>query len=1117
MHWNKLKDWEKAIFVALLVLAIFTRFYILGDRVMSHDESLHTKFSWYLYAGQGYTHNPMMHGPLLFHLTALAYFLLGVNDFTARFFPALCGVILVMTPYLFRRWLGKGGTIAAAVLLLLSPSISYYSRYIRHDVFNILAAVLLLWAILRYLDTFAGAQPENDDGDRWLYALAVFFALLFTTKETSYIYTAIFGLILAVPFLWQILTTHWAQPHFRAPFILVLVATLVLAGVFAFSLMGAQVQETALDDNTSMAAAVIPLWGKIAAALALAAFIATAMLVLFGMGEKSLRRIPLFNLLMVLGTLTLPLGAAVFIHLSDVDMLALASTLASGTLSQVLDSLGSDLAVSIIITLMVLGSSVLIGLWWDARRWPIIAAIHYGILFLFYTTFFTNPLGVFGGLVGSLAYWMGQQEVARGTQPIYYYLLWMPLYEYLPLLFSVGGGIGAVIYAFSSRAPREEGAEEPARPAPTLHLTRFFPLALLVWTVLAWLLYTLAGERMPWLTVHIALPSIFLAAWGLGQLLDGLDWETLTRWPGAAGWLAPVALPLTLVGLVVFATSVSGITAILQEGASPAGFSLIQLQSFGQGIGGLIGFGISLAAFIWAVRQVGEGQAVRLATLTLALCLALLTVHTMVTLNFVNYDMATEFLVYAHGAPDVKVALQQIEDISWRTTGTPHDIKVAYDDNCSWPFSWYMVPYPNAYYYGSSPTPETLLECPVIIAGEWADVDAILAQDYLHFDYIFRWWPIEDYKGLTWEQARSMLADPAMRAALWDIIWSRDYRKYAEVTEKTITLHKWPHRSEFRLYVRRNLASEVWGYRLGAEGVQSEFPTVEATVMPDLYAGHALPVSLAETVALPGAVPRGLAVAADGSLYVADTANHRIWHVNRQGAVLGSWGEQGTGPAQFQEPWGLALDDQGNVYVADTWNHRVQKFDAQGNFLLDWGAVGQFAPGDPNGAGVFFGPRGIAIGPEGHVYVTDTGNKRVQVFDDQGNFLWEFGGQLNEPVGIAISAAGEVFVADTWNRRVQVFSTQGEPLRQWNVPTWYLHDLEEKPYLALDGEDNLYVTDGGHARVLVFDKDGAFLGSVGEGQGLLFPAGVATSADGWLYVTDAHSGRALGWTLNADR
>jgi predicted membrane-bound mannosyltransferase len=92
MHWNKLERWEKIIFIVLCLLALFTRLYMLGDRVMSHDESLHTKYSWNLYAGQGYQHNPMMHGPLLFHVTALAYFLFGVNDFVSRLLPALAGM-----------------------------------------------------------------------------------------------------------------------------------------------------------------------------------------------------------------------------------------------------------------------------------------------------------------------------------------------------------------------------------------------------------------------------------------------------------------------------------------------------------------------------------------------------------------------------------------------------------------------------------------------------------------------------------------------------------------------------------------------------------------------------------------------------------------------------------------------------------------------------------------------------------------------------------------------------------------------------------------------------------------------------------------------------------------
>ena len=77
LNWN----WEKTLYLLLIVAAFVTRFYDLGARVMSHDESLHTEYSWYLYQGRGYIHSPMMHGPLKFEVTAFTYWLLGDNDF----------------------------------------------------------------------------------------------------------------------------------------------------------------------------------------------------------------------------------------------------------------------------------------------------------------------------------------------------------------------------------------------------------------------------------------------------------------------------------------------------------------------------------------------------------------------------------------------------------------------------------------------------------------------------------------------------------------------------------------------------------------------------------------------------------------------------------------------------------------------------------------------------------------------------------------------------------------------------------------------------------------------------------------------------------------------------
>jgi hypothetical protein len=158
--------------------------------------------------------------------------------------------------------------------------------------------------------------------------------------------------------------------------------------------------------------------------------------------------------------------------------------------------------------------------------------------------------------------------------------------------------------------------------------------------------------------------------------------------------------------------------------------------------------------------------------LLLATFLALLTTRDMVRLNFVTYDLGTEMMVYAHGTPDIKIALQQVQDISWRTTGAQYDVKVAYGEDGSWPLTWYMVDYPNNYFYGASPDATRLLDCPVVIAGspQYAAVEDILGSDYLHFDYKYLWWPIQDYFGLNVQRVRDILADPAMRAALWDII-----------------------------------------------------------------------------------------------------------------------------------------------------------------------------------------------------------------------------------------------------------------------------------------------------------------------------------------------------------
>src|SRR5512137_2344660 len=85
-------NWVTVAWVAIVVLTLLTRLWGLGDRAMSHDESLHTYYSWRLFDGQGYQHDPMMHGPLLYHATALFYWLFGVSDASARLLAVVTGL-----------------------------------------------------------------------------------------------------------------------------------------------------------------------------------------------------------------------------------------------------------------------------------------------------------------------------------------------------------------------------------------------------------------------------------------------------------------------------------------------------------------------------------------------------------------------------------------------------------------------------------------------------------------------------------------------------------------------------------------------------------------------------------------------------------------------------------------------------------------------------------------------------------------------------------------------------------------------------------------------------------------------------------------------------------------
>ncbi len=109
--------WELVAYGLLLATALGMRLWDLGARAMHHDESLHSLYSFNLSVGDGYTHNPMMHGPFQMEATAGIFFLLGDGEFTARLLYAVAGTALVAMPFLLRSRLGTLGALITSVLL----------------------------------------------------------------------------------------------------------------------------------------------------------------------------------------------------------------------------------------------------------------------------------------------------------------------------------------------------------------------------------------------------------------------------------------------------------------------------------------------------------------------------------------------------------------------------------------------------------------------------------------------------------------------------------------------------------------------------------------------------------------------------------------------------------------------------------------------------------------------------------------------------------------------------------------------------------------------------------------------------------------------------------------
>jgi DNA-binding beta-propeller fold protein YncE len=240
-------------------------------------------------------------------------------------------------------------------------------------------------------------------------------------------------------------------------------------------------------------------------------------------------------------------------------------------------------------------------------------------------------------------------------------------------------------------------------------------------------------------------------------------------------------------------------------------------------------------------------------------------------------------------------------------------------------------------------------------------------------------------------------------------------------------------------------------------------------------------------------------------IYVSDTGNKQIQVFDQSGTPINVFGGQGNKEGEFQFPYGIDGDEDGNVYVADLYKGTISVFNKKGEFLNYFTEKAEDK--------VITSPGGLRI-VDNKLYVTDIESHRIFVFDLEGNRLAEIGepgngeGQFIAPNSVAIDNDENLYISDSGNNRVQVFDKDGKFQRIINgTKDGAGQSIFVNPRgVGVDSKGRVYIVNNLSHNIYVYDKDGnqqKILGGMGSENGHLYlPNGLYIDDRGTIFVTD---------------